>query len=288
MSFADAMPRFELLHTSFGLPWQDLSIFSVALEAQPETVKLTMMEAHAIVLMQHGQPVISGFLGDIKFSLEFPPNIMSLIPHGTPTEVTMSAPNTEAFVGVSAELVTRTALEHCRKGGDYVELVPCYAFFDPLVQHICLSLLEEIKTGSPLGPLYADTMAQALAVHLLRHYASSKLPAPGSFSLPTSRLKLIQSYIRENMQRRISLAELAALSGLSAYHFARAFKERTGQPPHQYLICCRVERAKELLLQGNLTLAQVAQEVGFSDQSHLNRHVKRVLGVLPKDISPRL
>ena len=65
-------------------------------------------------------------------------------------------------------------------------------------------------------------------------------------------------------------------------HFTRQFKQSTALPPHQYIIRTRVERAKQLLKQGNLTIAQVAYVVGFSHQSHLNRHFKRLVGVTPK------
>jgi AraC family transcriptional regulator len=62
------------------------------------------------------------------------------------------------------------------------------------------------------------------------------------------------------------------------------FKQSTGLTPHQYVIQCRVERAKQLLLQGELTIADIAYRVGFANQSHLNRHFKRLFGVTPKAI----
>jgi AraC-like DNA-binding protein len=70
-----------------------------------------------------------------------------------------------------------------------------------------------------------------------------------------------------------------------AYHFARQFKNATRLPPHQYLILRRVERAKQLLQAGSgLSLAEVAAHSGFSDQSHLSRHFKRLVGVSPAAI----
>ena len=60
------------------------------------------------------------------------------------------------------------------------------------------------------------------------------------------------------------------------------FKQTTGLPPHQFVIHQRVERAKLLIVEGQLSLAQIALAVGFSDQSQLNRHFKRLVGVTPK------
>lgn len=71
---------------------------------------------------------------------------------------------------------------------------------------------------------------------------------------------------------------------MSTYHFARLFKQSIGVTPHQYVIRCRVARAKHLLLQGELNIAEVAKSVGFFDQSHLTKHFKRLVGVTPKTI----
>jgi AraC family transcriptional regulator len=69
---------------------------------------------------------------------------------------------------------------------------------------------------------------------------------------------------------------------MSPHYFSRLFKRSTGFAPHQYLIKCRIERAKQLLLKGKLTIAEVAYSVGFANQGHLNYHFKRLVGITPK------
>jgi AraC-like DNA-binding protein len=82
--------------------------------------------------------------------------------------------------------------------------------------------------------------------------------------------------------RLLPLEQMAAMVSLSPFHFARQFKAATGLPPHQFLITRRVERAQQILRgRGNLSLAQVAIGVGFSDQSQLCFHFKRIVGVTP-------
>ncbi len=78
----------------------------------------------------------------------------------------------------------------------------------------------------------------------------------------------------------ISLAGLAAESGLSPFHLIRVFKAQTGFTPHRYLSQVRVRRAEQLIRQG-VDLADTAYEVGFADQSHLNRHFKGIAGITP-------
>jgi AraC family transcriptional regulator len=89
----------------------------------------------------------------------------------------------------------------------------------------------------------------------------------------------------ENLSEPLMLATLAATAHLSEFHFARLFKQATGLPPHQYIIVKRVERAKRHIRDGRLTLAEVAAAVGFTDQSQLSKHFKRVVGVSPKQFA---
>lgn len=87
-------------------------------------------------------------------------------------------------------------------------------------------------------------------------------------------------YIRENHQREISMAAIARRIALSAWRFSRVFRQEIGVSPHRYLCEIRVRRAQELIAAG-MPLAEIAAAVGFYDQSHLNRHFKRVTGITP-------
>jgi AraC family transcriptional regulator len=98
--------------------------------------------------------------------------------------------------------------------------------------------------------------------------------------LPRRKLQAVVDYIEAHLDAALMLDHLASVSDLSPYHFARMFKNSTGLPPHQYVIARRFEQAKELLSDPDrLTLAEVAVEVGFSNQSHFTRHFKRLVGV---------
>jgi AraC family transcriptional regulator len=75
--------------------------------------------------------------------------------------------------------------------------------------------------------------------------------------------------------------ELSAIAGLSIFHFARQFKHAAGVTPHHYLVSRRVERAQKLLADTDLSLSAIAFATGFSDQSHLTRHFRQIVGMTP-------
>jgi AraC family transcriptional regulator len=128
-----------------------------------------------------------------------------------------------------------------------------------------------------------ESLANTLAVQRTRHVSAPRRAARGrDGALPGGRLRAVVEYIEGHLDAGPSLAQLAAVARLSPYHFARQFKAATGLPPHQYVIARRVERAKQLLRAGTgLSLAEVAAHAGFSDQSKLSHHFKRLVGVTP-------
>jgi AraC-like DNA-binding protein len=109
--------------------------------------------------------------------------------------------------------------------------------------------------------------------------------APPDYSvggLAPRALQRVREYIEEHLSESIELETLADIAGLSKWHFARAFKESVGTPPHFYLVQRRLERAQQLLAETDLPLAQIALKIGFSDQSHFSRRFRTVLGLTPR------
>ena len=99
--------------------------------------------------------------------------------------------------------------------------------------------------------------------------------------LSNHKLKIVLDYICNNLEENIKLEDLARLTGYGQYHFSRAFKQSTGLSPHQYVIRERVALAKQLLVKRDMRVSEIAVVCGFSHQSHLNRHFKRLTGMSP-------
>lgn len=121
------------------------------------------------------------------------------------------------------------------------------------------------------------------AVHLLSRCRETLFNTTKTAGLSPHQIKAVTEYIRNNLSLDLSLSELAACAALSPYHFARLFKQSTGMAPHRYVIYQRVEYAKELLKQRELSITEVALVSGFAHQGHLSRHFKRLTGLTPKN-----
>ena len=100
--------------------------------------------------------------------------------------------------------------------------------------------------------------------------------------LPPRVLRRVREYIETNLESPLTLQELATTAGLSASHFARAFKQSEGVTPHQYLMNCRLRRAKWLLAGTDLPLSEIAIVTGFAEQSHFSRQFRKHVGVTPR------
>jgi AraC-like DNA-binding protein len=124
--------------------------------------------------------------------------------------------------------------------------------------------------------LYTRPRLDSLATGRQR---ASHQPARGG--LPPGAMRRVREHVEVHLSESMDLAELAGVAGLSVYHFARAFKQSTGVAPHHYLVQRRIERAREMLARSELPLSEIALAAGFSDQSHLARLFRQMLGITP-------
>jgi RpiB/LacA/LacB family sugar-phosphate isomerase len=100
--------------------------------------------------------------------------------------------------------------------------------------------------------------------------------------LPPRRLQRVLEHVKENIGKDLSVGEMAEVVGMSQYYFSKLFKMSTGTTPHQYVMRQRIERAQELLRDGNTALVEIATQVGFETQSHFTSVFRRLVGITPK------
>jgi AraC family transcriptional regulator len=151
---------------------------------------------------------------------------------------------------------------------------------DPRLRGLILSLIREAESGGMMGPLFVESLVVELAVHFLRQYAVQIVPLGGEAGLSGQRLRRCLDYIHSGSDT-LTIEAIAKEAGMSQYHFIRAFRRVMRVTPHQYVLQCRLAKAREDIERGNAPISQIASELGFSDQSHFGRLFKRRYGVTP-------
>lgn len=181
------------------------------------------------------------------------------------------------LLNLTKSVLARNSLEML--GTESITLEPHLSTEDPLIYQFVLAQLEHHPHSEQL---YGDSIANALAVHLLKKYSSQPLiEEKQPHGLSKAQLNSITDFINDNLQSEITLRDLAGLVQLSQYHFCRTFKQSKGMSPYQYVIQQRIEQAK-LLLRNGMSISEVALNCGFSHSSHLYRHFKRFVKTTPK------
>jgi len=200
---------------------------------------------------------------------------------GTPTVWEMKEDDVYVSLSVPPELLDFVA-EESELDPRRIEIRNRFQSRDPQLENIAWALKAEMECGYPCGRLYLDALGIAVAARLLRcHSSLSREPRKLTGRIPERRLKQVLAYIEDNLSEDLSLGNIAASAGLSPSHFKVLFRDSLGMPVHQYVIRRRVERAKTLLAEGNMSMSQIANETGFAHRSHLARHMRRILGVSP-------
>jgi AraC family transcriptional regulator len=159
---------------------------------------------------------------------------------------------------------------------------------DPLLRQLMLTLLAEAERGGGNGRLFVDSMTTALAVHYIKTYGVGvPVDAPKGSGLDQRRLKRALDVLDSRFAEDLSLDALASDVAMSKFHFVRLFKGSMGVSPYHYLLKRRMEQGRRLLQMGDMPIAQVAQAVGFADQSAFTAHFKKHFGVTPKEARGR-
>ena len=238
---------------------------------------------HRLVLVTRPPQELELRFDGVRRHVPLPAGAIILVPGGTPGWVRWSGGFDWLHIYLEPGLVGRVAAEAFDLDPARLTVPTLDALDLPPLRATMAVVAAELASGGAGGPLAAESLANVLAVHLIRHVLAPRQPARRrDGTLPRAKLRAVVEYIEEHLDASPSLEQLAAVAGLSPYYFARQFKRATGLPPHQYVILRRVDRAKQLLqCGGDLSLAELAAHAGFSDQSQFTHHFKRIVGVTP-------
>jgi AraC-like DNA-binding protein len=212
-----------------------------------------------------------------------PPIVHGVIPGATGTLLWVHGQREETSLPPTVHPALLVQAAHASLHVPYAALVPHLPRHDPLLHHMALVLQAAVDAEGVAGGLYAEALANALAVHLLSRAALVRpLDQPWHGGLTPSTLHRTIAYILAHLEHPLSLTELAAVAQMSSAHFARLFKGATGQTPHQYVLRCRMERAQHLLTETMLPLHEIGARVGYADQSHFTALFRQSVASTPK------
>lgn len=186
-------------------------------------------------------------------------------------------------IRIASQFIQNVARETITTNFDQSELRLEFQTRDPQLEAIGMILLTELKQENPGGKLYVESLSNVLAIHLLRQYATpnSRLIVYES-GLSKRQILQIVEYIDAHLNQDIKLSDLATLLGISESHLSHRFKQAIGITPYQYLLQQRIERAKQLLKEGDRSIMDIAFLCGFNSHSHLSKQFRQLTGMTPK------
>jgi AraC family transcriptional regulator len=268
--------------TSDNLGWVGLQAVRYR-DLPTNEIHIPALAQHLLVL--HTKPALAMNFRCQGVKREIPPPVgsITLIPAGSITECCCQGTRDAFHIHLDRKLLTRIATTMFELDISRSAVPPHGALVAPELRNTMLAVDTELRTGGIGGPLIIESLANVLAVQLIRHiFGLHRLSTQKEGGLSRRTLATIVDYIMANLNCSPTVEQMAALVQLSPDHFARQFKAATGLPPHQFVITRRVELAQRLLRERRgIGLADVAIRAGFSDQSQFSFHFKRIVGVTP-------
>jgi AraC family transcriptional regulator len=208
------------------------------------------------------------------------PGTTFIEPRGTVDEVNWKGPTQRIAVAVHPRLLVNVLEETAHE--EDIELMERWDLVDQHISALLLEMTADLEDGSPAGRIYGESLANALAVYLLKRYAVRRqTPAIYKGGLPGYRLKRVLDYISAKLADDLSLSHLAAVAGMSPHYFSELFRQSTGRSPHHYVLMQRIERARQQLRDPECSIINVGLNAGFQNPSHFARMFRRFVGTSP-------
>ena len=263
-----------------SLGWRNLFVSSQT--ETPEEADYGSVRDHLLVVHRNGPASVSLRVAGRRTVKQIAAGGSTLCPAGEGFTVRIFDTVDSAHIYLRHDMIERVMDER----GIATASPPVQPFFgiqEPLVQHLAFACVAALNEPSKSTSFYVDHLAWAMAAHLVEtHGRGSIVPSIVHYPGLTDRqLKRAQEYMLEHMDGDLGVDDLAAAAGLSPVYFARKFKLRTGSPPHRYLRSLRVKRAKELLRNDCMSIAEVALICGFCHQQHMTKVFRTECGETP-------
>ena len=241
---------------------------------------------HTVVVYLRSQPNSVRQIGDTLQTENINLGDVAIIPtQTTHYRKTKSETLEVIIITIAPNLLSRLAKE--KIDAYKIEILPSFARSNLLIQSIALNLKAEFDSGN-CDRSYVESLYNALMMHLLNNHSQKEYYSQHNSGLVPYKLKQALTYINNNIDRSIKIRDVAELLGISQYYFCRLFRESTGISPYRYVIQQRVSKAKTLIESDKMSLSDITFECGFSSQSQMTHHFRKLTGTTPKVYRDRL
>lgn len=278
----------KVLASSRSVGWTSVLVDRHRVEPSGEPFETLPTPDHTLVVMVRGEQTIEVLRHGSWHSSSYRAGTTGTTWGGDTVRLRRRVrPDSASFEKANLYVPTRffdEAADHLARPGQRLAARPFRSspFDDPLIKQTVIALLDGVSAGA--CDVYAQTAMYWLTMHLLSVHAHPRggmddPRRPGS--IPDRRLDRVLDFMTSNLEKRLTLEQLAAEAGISKFHFARLFREATGSTPHAFLVRLRVDVAKGMLRTSDMQVAEVAAKCGFNGASHFSAAFAHHVGLSP-------
>lgn len=279
------LPTCQVLFSSLAQHWATLFVShqsEAPFQRHPDAI-----DHHLLVVHLSGPARVTGVIDNKRHSRVVPPGGLAFWPGGMPFGVELERQIYSLHIYIDAEVMADVGRSFGVTRTDRHWLRPLFAETDELLERLAIEAWNTAQAGYSDSELYADQIARSMAARLLwvgRH-GFPTIPEAGRLDggLSKPQLRRLEDYVEANLDKNLHLESLSEVVGLSVSHFSRQFKSSSGKTPHQFVLQRRLDRAKRLLGNTAMPIAEIALECGFSHQEHLTHIFKRHLATTPAE-----
>ncbi len=281
----DRLVENRIVHTS---EWAELNMFETFEPARSVNLEFN---SPVLVSMVTGKKIMH-FEGESPF--DFLPNETLVLPSGKPMQIdfpqaSLESPTRCIALSLSEKLITDTLNmmnETMPVGSEWkLQAKPANILRYQSLQRSLHVLIDTFLESSPAKPLLLELQLKHLVVRLLQSEARQELLAHTQKSSNHHPFAYIAQFIKENLHENLTVEQLSQKACMSASTFFRTFKSQFGITPVEYIMQCRIKKAKQMLSTTNYSVSEIAYQCGFSSPGYFIRTFKKLTGYTPKDYS---